>query len=372
MGSSVTFLFAGGGTGGHLFPGIAVAQELLRRHASARVVFVGSTRAIESTIVAEQGFEHRVLPAEPLTTLKRNPLRFVWRNWQAWRGASRLLSELRPAAVIGLGGYASAPLVWAASHHHIPVILLEQNVIPGRTTRWLSRYADRVCVTFPETCSRLPRARNVIVTGNAVRNEIAALRAINRTSSAKLELLILGGSQGADSLNEAVLSALRHLNHRASDWSLVHQTGPRQVDQIRKMYLEMGWTAVVEPFFHDMPTRYSSADLAISRAGASTLTELACAGIPMILLPFPHAADDHQRANAKVFFDQGSAIVVEHASTAEDTGNQLSTVLAKLLDDPERRQTMGIAAKKLASPDAVQRITDVIEQARDSKQKSSH
>ena len=175
MGAPPTFVFAGGGTGGHLFPGIAVAEELRRRNPSTRIVFVGSTRAIELSIVAEHRLEHRMLTVEPLPQLRRNPLRFAFRNWQAWRGAIRLLKELRPTAVIGLGGFASAPLVWAASRHRIPVVLLEQNVIPGRTTRWLSRFADQVCVSFAETRPRLARARSVIVTGNPVRAEIAAL-----------------------------------------------------------------------------------------------------------------------------------------------------------------------------------------------------
>ena len=206
-----------------MFPGIAIAAELRRRDPLAKMVFVGSTRSIEATIVAEQGLEHRMLSVEPLPMLKRNPFRFLYRNWQACRAATRLLQELSPAAVIGLGGYASAPLVWAASRRRIPVVLIEQNVIPGRTTRWLSRYAQQVCVSFPETISQLPRARHATVTGNPVRAEIAALLdrssvvsvvttakkiPTENSSTAPRELLILGGSQGADSLNAAVFAAL--------------------------------------------------------------------------------------------------------------------------------------------------------------------
>ena len=366
-----TILFAGGGTGGHLFPGIAAADELRRRDPSTRIVFVGSTRSIESSIVAEHGLEHRMLPVEPLPTLKRNPIRFVFQNWQAWRGAIRLLKELRPAAVIGLGGYASAPIVWAASRRRIPVILIEQNVIPGRTTRLLSRIAGHVCVSFKETISRLPKARDVVVTGNPVRASIAQLH--NRTliegsedeSSAtkKKELLILGGSQGAESLNVAVMPAITKLAEQLKTWKIVHQTGPLGVERARSLYLELGLSFVVEPFFHDMADLYSRADLVISRSGATTLAELACAQTPMILLPYPHAADDHQRANALTFVDHRAAVLVEHTNAPEKTTDRLVDALMSLIDDSLRRTQMGQAAKELAHPNAAIAFANVIESA---------
>ena len=370
-----TFLFAGGGTGGHLFPGIAIAAELRRRDPLAKMVFVGSTRSIEATIVAEQGLEHRMLSVESLPMLKRNPFRFLYRNWQACRAATRLLQELSPAAVIGLGGYASAPLVWAASRRRIPVVLIEQNVIPGRTTRWLSRYAQQVCVSFPETISQLPRARHATVTGNPVRAEIAALLdrssvvsvvttaekiPAENSSTAPRELLILGGSQGADSLNAAVFAALPKLAAALSDWKIVHQTGPRDVEKARRVYEELGLTAEVAPFFHEMSALYRRASLVISRSGATTLAELACAGTAMVLLPYPFAADDHQRANAQVFLDQHAALIVKHVEPPQRTADQLEAALRSLLDDPDRRIAMGRAATELAHPCAAEQIADVI------------
>ena len=157
MTSPSTIVFAGGGTGGHLFPGIAIARLLQSRSNSLRVVFVGSTRTIESMIVAEQGFEHEVLPVESLATLQRNPWRFAWCNWNAWRVAAKRIRELQPTVVVGLGGFASAPLVYAARRQQIPVVLLEQNAIAGRTNRWLSRFADHVCVTFAESQAQVSR-----------------------------------------------------------------------------------------------------------------------------------------------------------------------------------------------------------------------
>ena len=367
MTSHATYLFAGGGTGGHLFPGIAVAHRLLARDPQAKIVFVGSTRAIEAQIVSESQFQHQMLPVESLTTLKRNPLRFVWQNGRACLQAVRLLKERQPTAVIGLGGFASAPLVWAASRRKIPVILLEQNIIPGRTTRWLSRYANCLCVSFEQTRARFPSACQVVVTGNAVRDEIAALPAGSERvqadqSPVTLRLLILGGSQGAESLNVAVASAMKQLKTGDVRWSIAHQSGPRQTTQLIDAYRDLGITATVEPFFHDMPSQYANADLIVSRAGATTLAELACVGLPMILLPYPRSADDHQRANAQFFVDRGAAIMVEHASPGENTAVSLARALATLALDPERRRSMGVAARGLAQPDAAQKIADAIVQ----------
>ena len=364
-----TILFAGGGTGGHLFPGIAAADELRRRDPSTRIVFVGSTRSIESTIVADHRLEHRMLPVEPLPTLKRNPIRFLLKNWKAWRGAIQLLKELRPLAVVGLGGYASAPIIWAASRRRIPVILIEQNVIPGRTTRLLSRFADHVCVSFKETISRLPNARHVVVTGNPVRASIAKLchrtlidKSENESSTTpQKELLILGGSQGAESLNVAAKAAIKQLADQLKTWKIVHQTGPRDVENVRRFYQELGLSFMVEPFFHDMADLYSRAELVISRSGATTLAELACAQTPMILMPYPHAADDHQRANAQAFVNHNAAALVEHSTPTEKTVERLAEVMRSLIDDQSRRKLMGKAAKELAHPFAAQEFANVIE-----------
>ena len=366
-----TILFAGGGTGGHLFPGIAAADELRRREPSTRIVFVGSNRSVETTIVAQHDLEHRMLSVEPLPTLKRNPIRFAYRNWQAWRGAIRLLKELRPDAVVGLGGYASAPIVWAANRQRIPGILIEQNVIPGRTTRLLSRFADHVCVSFSETIARLPKARHIVVTGNPVRASIAKLHILKSVEGSALEsstfkpneLLILGGSQGAESLNLAVVAAITKLADQLKTWKIVHQTGPLGVERARSLYQELELSFVVEPFFHDMADLYSSADLVISRSGATTLSELACAQIPTILLPYPHAADDHQRANAQAFVDHDAAVLVEHTTPPEKTADRLADVLRSLIDNAARRKQMGQAAKELAHPNAAQAFANVIESA---------
>lgn len=357
-----TYVFAGGGTGGHLFPGIAVAQELQRRRPDARMLFVGSDRDLEQSILAQHQFAHRPLPVESLSALRRHPFRFAVRNWRAWRMARVLLREEHPAAVIGLGGYASAPLVWAGARSGLPIILLEQNVIPGRTTRWLARSADAVCSSYPEASARLPKRTPVIVTGNPLRAEILDVWDARSNASNRLrQLLILGGSQGADSLNDAVIATARSLQNELAGWQIIHQTGPRQVAAIRQEYDNLGLTADVQPFLDDMAARYRSAAIVISRAGATTLAELTCCGLPMVLLPYQHAADDHQRANARSLEQLGAAIVVEHGSTATETADRLTASIRPLLCDDSRRISLGVAARAAAHPDATMAVADQIE-----------
>lgn len=356
-----TFIFAGGGTGGHLFPGIAVAQELLQQEPNARILFVGSEKDLEHSILARYRFEHQPLPVESLRVLFRRPWRFILGNWKAWRGARKMICAERPAAVIGLGGYASAPIAWEAARARIPVILLEQNVIPGRATRWLAKSATAVCVTFEDTVKRLPRTANIKVTGNPVRRRIADLHSSANNPLAHRQLLVLGGSQGADSLNEAVTMAAGHLRAELSSWQIVHQTGPRQVEQVRTAYKSLSLPAIVEPFFDDMVDHYRTSSLVISRAGATTLAELTCAGLPMVLLPYPHAADDHQRANAKPLQERGAAVIVEHHPTAEETGRDLSVQLKPLLSDMGRLKAMSDSARGLALPNAAMAVVELVQ-----------
>ena len=361
MDAARTYIFAGGGTGGHLYPGIAVAQELQRREPDARVRFVGSDKVLEESILAPYHFEHHSLPVESLHTLKRRPVHFIVRNWQAWRSARLMIRDERPAVVVGMGGYASAPIVWAANRAGIPVVLLEQNVIPGRTTRWLARSAAVICVSFPETAA-LPTSVRIEVAGNPLRREIADLHAdLPRANAVPLVLLVIGGSQGADSLNDAVMIAVQKLTSDLANWRIVHQAGPRQVESIRATYSKLSVTATVEPFFSEMADQYREASLVISRAGATSIAEMTCASLPMILLPYPHAADDHQRANAKSLANHGAAIVVEHRTSALETGQELAAQLQPLLNDSMRRKGLGTAAHAIARPHAAAAVADQIQ-----------
>lgn len=370
------YIFAGGGTGGHLMPGLAVAAELSRVEPDARVIFVGSSRSLERQVLSQPEalrFEHVILAAEPLATARRRPWRFVWRNWRSFREAQRLLRTKRPAVVIGLGGYASVPVVFAAQRLGLPTVLLEQNVVPGKATRWLSRRASRVCVSFEATSHRLSRTDNIVITGNPVRVEIASLHVSpallwgesggERAASPKT-LLVLGGSQGASGINRAMLPAAEQLRSELAGWRIVHQTGAEQADEVRRQYAKLTVDHEVEPFFHDMATLYSTATLVVSRAGATTLAELACAGCPTILIPYPAATDNHQHLNADEFVAAGAARCVTQATDPADTASRLKADLRLLIGDADQRTVMRRAMSALARPDAALQVLAEIDSVR--------
>ena len=250
----ICYLFAGGGTGGHLTPGLAVAAEILERDSAGRIVFVGSDRPLEKKLIARAGYEHFSLPVESSRTLRRNPLRFAWRNWLAFRMAKELLGREQPVAVIGLGGFASVPTMLAAARQGIPAVILEQNAIPGRATRFLcrrvlSRANGAVCAAFDGTEKQLRSRARVVVTGNPVRSAIARLGNCETTgdNSSQPTLLILGGSQGAESLNHAVAEMLSRQLPSLAGWRIVHQTGTGQHAEISQKYAAAGFNHVVEP-----------------------------------------------------------------------------------------------------------------------------
>ena len=351
--NSPTFLFAGGGTGGHLFPGIAVAEELLARIPNAQILFAGSERDVEAAIVKAAGFRHVALPSPPSTMLRRHPLRFAMQYLKACREARRIVAETRPAAVVGLGGFASVPLVTAADKLHLPIVLLEQNAVAGRATRRLAKLADVVCHTFASAVPRGRAGSNAVVTGNPVRAAIAGL-------GEAPTLLVLGGSQGSTAVNDAVLVAAERLRDRLRDWEIVHQCGPRDADRIVAAYRRLELAHVVQPFFDDLPQRYRSAGIAVSRAGATTLAELACAGIPAVLMPYPHAVHNHQLRNAEAFAAAGAACIVRQQRSAVESGQHLAAALQPLLCDGEQRRRAAAAMRELAVPDAAAKVVEHI------------
>jgi UDP-N-acetylglucosamine--N-acetylmuramyl-(pentapeptide) pyrophosphoryl-undecaprenol N-acetylglucosamine transferase len=335
----------------------------LKSDGDARIVFAGSDRALEQRLLAAAGYAHLALPVESSRMLRRNPLRFAWRNWGAMRMAKRLLERESPQAVIGLGGFASVPVVVAALRRGIATLILEQNAIPGRATRIFSRRVGVVCTAFDETRSRLPASAHVVVTGNPVRESIAALYHTNSGASASRPptLLVLGGSQGAESLNDAVVELLARRPHALSGWRVVHQTGDAQHVQVVSAYRDSGRSHFAQPFFDDLAEWYAQATLVISRAGATTLAELACAGCPAVLLPYPHAADNHQLANARVFEAAGAALVIEHDRAASATVERLSTAVAGLAENLERLGAMRQSMLKLARPQAALKVCEALQ-----------
>jgi UDP-N-acetylglucosamine--N-acetylmuramyl-(pentapeptide) pyrophosphoryl-undecaprenol N-acetylglucosamine transferase len=355
-----TIVFAGGGTGGHLFPGIAVAAALQERGLRARCLFVGSGREIERQIVSNHGFEHRALPVAPSSVLWKRPVHFANRLWSGARAARELLPACHAAVVVGLGGFASVPVVWAARMSGIPVVLLEQNVVPGRATSWLSRRANITCLGFADAERRLPKSAVRIVTGNPVRPEIAELALSAPTSERPRTLLVLGGSQGSAVLNEAFLRCVDRSPKQFEGWKIVHQTGARDADRVARHYRSQHRGVLVAPFFNDLAAHYRSAALAVSRAGAVTLSELACAGVPALLVPYRRAIRNHQRLNAYTFEHVGSARVVRQSPNLDLTVARLHEQLETLLTNDDVRRRMARAMRSLAKPDAAAQVANQV------------
>ena len=341
-------MFCGGGSGGHLYPGIAVADQLREHEPDCRIVFVGSMREVERTVLAETRFEHVPLEVLPGAMLFRSPFRFLRTHRAAVRLSAELMDEHKPAAVIGLGGFASVPFVTAAKGD-APIVLLEQNRVPGRATSWLSRKADAVCISFPETVVRCER---VEFTGNPVRKSVVDVR----ESDAGQTLLVLGGSQGAVGLNSLVMSLLDKPMRLPDGWRVVHQSGLRDEDRVRSHYQSAGIDADVHAFIGDMPKAYADSGLVISRAGGTTLAELSCVGRASVLVPIPKSVRDHQALNADCFSEANAAIVLKQNVDVASAGEALGA----LLSSEERRENLARSLKLLGCPDAAVAVADVI------------
>jgi UDP-N-acetylglucosamine--N-acetylmuramyl-(pentapeptide) pyrophosphoryl-undecaprenol N-acetylglucosamine transferase len=368
---SVSLLIAGGGTGGHLYPGIAVARELLARVPGARVVFVGTAAGIESRVVPREGFVLRVirsagLKGKSLPALARGVGLLPLSAWDAWR----VISEARPSVVIGVGGYSSGPVVALAAMRGIPTLLMEQNAMPGLTNRTLARLVRAAAVTYEESVAFFgPKA---FVAGNPVRPEFFGGSdesghhegAYDGHGSPRdaARILVFGGSQGAHAINVAMVEAAPRLAAAAPGLVITHQTGERDLEMVRSGYRAAGLDARVEPFLFEMDREMKAADVVICRAGATTLAELAAAGTAAVLIPLPTATDDHQRKNAQALVRQGAAQMIDQR---ELTGESLANEIAGLASDSARRQQMRAAIRRTARPDAAKVIVDrVLEMAR--------
>jgi UDP-N-acetylglucosamine--N-acetylmuramyl-(pentapeptide) pyrophosphoryl-undecaprenol N-acetylglucosamine transferase len=344
-------IVAGGGTGGHLFPGLAVA-EAASAGGGTEVLFVGSSFGIEARVIPRTRFPFHALPIRGLRGRG-------WRAWAqlAWQlpaaifGAWRVVGASRSQVVLGVGGYASVPVVLAAWLRGVPSVLLEQNAHPGWANRVLARIAYRVCTTFPDAAKYFPPDR-VVQTGNPVR----ALRVAQRPAAQGFTLLVFGGSQGAHRINETMYAAAPELREAVADLVVIHQTGNVDREWIAERYEEVGIKAEVQEFIEDMGRAYARADLVVCRAGATTVAELTLLGKPSILIPYPFAADDHQRANAEVLARQEAAILM---LDRELTPALLASTVSELAGDRRRLAAMGETAKSLAVPDAAARVAEI-------------
>jgi UDP-N-acetylglucosamine--N-acetylmuramyl-(pentapeptide) pyrophosphoryl-undecaprenol N-acetylglucosamine transferase len=358
---SGTYVIAGGGTGGHLYPGIAIAEEIRRRSPAARIVFAGRGLPLEREIVGGHGYE--LLAVSSGGVVGHSIGRRVKGALLALKGiveSMRMLGRLKPKAVIGVGGYASGPMVLAAAIRRIPTLVEEQNAVPGLTNRLLGRVAGEVAITFEET-RRYFGGRGV-VTGSPIRAEFAVAdrqRARRRREAGgALHLLVFGGSQGARALNSAVLAALPILAERRGRLRITHGTGAADLERVRAGYTAAGFEADVRPYIKEIRAAYEDADLVVGRAGASTVSELAACGRAAILVPLPTSAHDHQAQNAARVAAAGAAIVIAEKDL---DGAALAAAVATLANEPARLAGMERAAAALARPDAAARIVDLVE-----------
>ena len=354
-----TLMIAGGGTGGHIYPAIAIAREFLAREGTRRVVFVGTQYGLEKTIVPKAGFPLEFISAGALkgkgpVELIRNLGRLPFGLFQAWR----LIGRHRPAVVLGVGGYSSGPVLLAAKLRRIPTAIHEQNAFPGLTNRLLAPRMKAVAVAFADAAPRLGRT-DAIVTGNPIRREFFETKR-RPAAGERRHLLIFGGSQGSHVLNEAMSGALLFLAHLRDEIEIVHQTGTKEVETVRRAYAASAFPeARVVPYLDPIVDEIDAADLVVCRAGAMSIGDVAAVGRAAILVPFALAADNHQEFNARLVERAGGAVVI---TEAELTPERLAGAISGLASDPDRMRRMGDAAHTLVDPEATKKIVDTLEE----------
>jgi len=344
-------LLAGGGTGGHLFPAIALAEQLLAEEPQGEVLFVGTERGLEARLLPQLGWALETIDMSGWAGLgAAAKIQVLGKLVKSLGQSKKILQRFAPDVVVGVGGYASVPVLLAAKWLRIPYLVHEQNAWPGLANRLLGRWAKRVCLSFDEA-DRAFHSSPTVLTGNPVR---AAMEACPALADDKTCLLVFGGSQGARAINKTVVAALPHLQEWRDHLEIVHQTGERDYEATLEGYRENDWPQCeVTPFITDMAQAYASATLIVCRAGATTLAELTTCGRPAILVPFPHAAAGHQSGNAQAMAAKGAALMMEETDL---TPERLAKLISGLLHDRENLKSMAAAAKRLARRGAAARL----------------
>jgi UDP-N-acetylglucosamine--N-acetylmuramyl-(pentapeptide) pyrophosphoryl-undecaprenol N-acetylglucosamine transferase len=354
---------AGGGTGGHLYPALALADELTKRRKSCEVLFIGTKRGIEAKMLPKSKYPLKTIHASGLP--RRPGLGQAKAIAVALAGAVQAASCLmkwRPHVVLGTGGYVSGPVLMAAKLLRLPMVIQEQNCIPGKTNRLLSRWADQVHIAYSESRRYFKRKDNIVLSGNPVRASLlkgsraAGLRKL-RLASDGFTVLVLGGSQGAHKLNEAAVEAVEILK-RESNIQFILLTGRKDYGWVKNRIKSLRTRAAVRGFMWNMEIVYHCADLAVSRAGASTISELLAVGVPALLVPYPHAAHDHQEANAKAIAEKGAA---KFLPESELTGAKLAAAIRELARSKRKLKEMSINARNCARYGAREKIADALE-----------
>ena len=363
----IKVIIAGGGTGGHIYPGIAIAQEFKRRNAASEIVFVGTAKGLETKIVPREGFELKLIEVAALKRVSSGQrLKSLALLPKSFWDVRQMIADFKPDVVIGVGGYSSGPVVLIASLLGVPTLVAESNALPGFTNRVLARCVKAAAVSFAEAKTFF--GNKAEITGNPVRKDFFAIeeKAAPKENLPKenlkdvLEVLITGGSQGARAINEAMIGAVPLLAASGLRFNITHQTGESDLAKVQAAYAALPEDSTVnstaQPFIQQMVAAFASADVVICRAGATTVAELAAAGKAAVMIPFPFAADDHQRKNAEAVQQAGAGRMILQA---ELTPQRLADELIALAKDAVRLQAMSAASRKLAHPDAAERVVDL-------------
>lgn len=368
MASPLHIVFAGGGTAGHLHPGIAIAAEVKSRLPGVQITFVGGGRPVERHPVRAAGFQYVTIPSQPVPRNPFRAMRFITDNVAGYWASRWFLREHRVSLVVGLGGYASAATVRAATSRQIPTVLLEQNAVPSHVTRWLARSADMVCAGFDDVRAHFAPNVPLEITGNPARP--AFVRCYHALRSGKPEmarkpcdqrrLIVIGGAGGARTLNEFMPTALSRLSDQLRGWQVVHQSGEGQLQETIGRYQAAGVEALVVSFIDEMASVMFQSDLVVCRASGTTIAELALAGVPAVLVPYPRDVEAYQLANADVAAAANAATVIDEAALEMTLDDAIVDHLDSLLTDDAQREAMAQSMRSLARPDAAIEVTESI------------
>lgn len=354
-------IIAGGGTGGHLFPGLAVAEEFKKRDDSTEVIFVGTEYGIEARVVPREGYPIKFLKAEGLVGVSAvKKIKAIVMTFFSIIDSYKIIKTLNPDIVIGVGGYASGAAMLTAYLMSIPTMILEQNSIPGLTNKILGRFVRAVCITYQESISFFPKAKTFF-TGNPVRMQIlkGSIESAYRLFSLERDLFtifIFGGSSGAKSINMAIINALNNMYDLKDKIQFLHQTGIRDYENIREAYRKLGFKGTITPFIYQMGEAYAVADIVVSRAGATTLAELTALGKPAILIPYPYAAGQHQELNTRKLLEMGAAKMIRDR---ELRGESLAHNIRELYTNETMRAEMQRNSKAVGRPEACSKVVDI-------------
>ncbi len=355
-------LIAAGGTGGHIYPGIAIAKEILRRNAESEVLFVGTARGLETKIVPDNGFQLALIHSAGLKNVGvMGKIKGMLVLPRSFVEAIKILREFKPDVVVGAGGYVAGPVLLTAHFMRYPTLVMDSNALPGFTNRRLAAFVDKAALTFEDAVPFF--GKKGVVTGNPVRREFFDVS--DREPSDEMHVLIFGGSQGSRAINNAMIEALPRLRENGAKLRIAHQTGEADFEVVKAAYSENEWeNADIRPYISNMVDAFADADVIISRAGATTCAEVTAAGKAAIMIPLPTAADDHQRKNAEALARNGAARMILQKDLS---GEALANELACLETDKEALRAMGLAARKMARPDAAAATVDLIESIRKRK-----